>query len=71
MFEMSSVLAPFDHKYVYGAVPPLTTASIEPEELPKQSTSTGFKITDNGAKGSETSIDINSVQPKESITVNS
>ena len=37
-FNKSCVVAPFDHKYVNGAVPPVWERSIEPFDCPLQRT---------------------------------
>ncbi len=36
---MSSVVSPLSHTYVYGAVPPLTVKSADPELSPKHEAS--------------------------------
>ena len=51
MLERSSVVAPFDHKYVLGLVPPLTLKFIDPVLFPKHNTLTWVAISDNGAWG--------------------
>ena len=50
-FEISWVVAPFDHKYVYGEVPPLTLKSMLPVALPKHKTFTCVAVGVSGAAG--------------------
>ena len=49
--ETSSVVSVVLHKYMYGAVPPVTLASIDPVESPKHATSVAESITSSGAAG--------------------
>ena len=37
-FVIAGVVCPFDQKYIYGDVPPVTVTPIEPSEDPQQET---------------------------------
>ena len=45
------MVALFDHKYVYGDVPPVTVKSIDPVLFPLQSTSTCVVLRAKAAAG--------------------
>ena len=65
---MSCVVALFDQAYVYGEVPPDTVKSIEPVELPLQSTFT-WVLLKVRAEGWVMVAEITAVQAFASVTV--
>ncbi len=63
------MVALFDHRYVYGDVPPVTLKSMLPVLFPLQSTSTWVVLKANAAAGSVIVALVVAVHPFVSVTV--
>ncbi len=63
------MVALFDHKYVYGAVPPATLKSMLPVLFPLQSTSTWVVLRAKATAGSVIGALVVAVHPFASVTV--
>jgi hypothetical protein len=68
-FARSSVVAPFDHRYVYAVVPPDTDKLAAPVELAKQRTFVPLILAARAAAGCVITTEVDVEHPLASVTV--